>query len=259
MKKLLIMLGMLIGSVAHAATGQFAGLNLEQGNSLQLQLCSLKPGKSMADYAKVVDAYFAWSKANNVETTFLRATPMFASPPQGETELGFDFIEMLFSPFDVAGRGWTQWLTTDEGRKLNAQWQAAANCRVSISAAFINVIDPAALSATNDRVMVLNWCTRREGVSVDQLVAKHQQIASGWTPEAPLKAWATVYPSLGSRNTPGEFAHLLMFTDANGLMAYQNGLANNEGWRNRLDYETSYAECVGDNVYYGQVLHRVGG
>jgi len=253
----LALLTMLSGAASFAATGQYSGLNLAQGNSLQMQLCTLKPGKSMASYAKVVDAYIEWSKDNNVEVFVLRATPMFVSPPENANR-GFDFMEMLLGPYEVSGRGWTQWLTGEDGRKLNAQWQEAADCNVSINTAYIAVIDQAALSARNDRVMVMNWCTRREGVSVDQLVAKHQQIASEWTAESPLKAWAIMYPGLGSRNMPGEFAHILTFADASGLMAWQDSLANAEGWRNRLDYETSYAECIGDNVYYAEVLNRPG-
>jgi hypothetical protein len=41
-------------------------------------------------------------------------------------------------------------------------------------------------------------------------------------------------------------------------MARQNELANNEGWRQRLAYETSYADCTGENVYYAEVLNRPG-
>jgi hypothetical protein len=60
------------------------------------------------------------------------------------------------------------------------------------------------------------------------------------------------------RDAPGEFANILSFEDANGLMAWQNNLANNGGWRMREDYMTSYASCSGDNVYYAEVLNRPG-
>ena len=106
--------------------------------------------------------------------------------------------------------------------------------------------------------MAFNWCTRNEGVSTDQLIEKHRQIASTWNTDSPIKAWTIMYPGLGSRNTPGEFAHLLSFEDASGLMAWQNATANDEGWRRRQDYETSYADCIGENVYYVEVLNRPG-
>ena len=43
-------------------TKRVAGLDLSQGNSLQMQLCSLKPGKKMKDYKANFDAYVDWSK-----------------------------------------------------------------------------------------------------------------------------------------------------------------------------------------------------
>jgi hypothetical protein len=149
-------------------------------------------------------------------------------------------------------------LTGEDGRKINAQWQETADCRVALNAAFIVAIDQDALSERDDRVMTFNWCTRNEGVSTDQLIAKHQSLASTWNTDSPIKAWTIMYPSLGSRNTPGEFAHLLSFEDANGLMAWQNATVNEGGWRIRQDYETAYAACTGDNAYYVEVLNRPG-
>ncbi len=257
MRLFLLIMGTVFGAAAVAATGQYSGMNLEQGNALQMQLCTLKPGKSMANYNRVIDAYIKWSKDNDVEVFLMRGTPVFqsAGPNPGAN---FDFLEMLISPYAVSGNGWTRWLTGEEGQKLNAQWQDTADCRVSMNHAFIQFIDTEALSNTDERMLAFNWCTRNEGVSSDQLFAKHRQLASSWTKESPIKAWTVMYPGLGSRNTPGQFAHLMSFEDANGLMAWQNATANDGGWRVRQDYETAYADCVGDNVYYAEVLHRPG-
>ena len=257
MKIILFALGMLIGSLTFAATEQYSGINLEQGNSLQMNLCALKPGKTMANYNRVMDDYIEWSKENDVEVFVIRATPMFQSP-NPNAGANFEFIDMLIAPYEVSGNSWTKWLTGEDGRKINAQWLETADCRVAVNAAFILAIDQEALSGRDDRVMSFNWCSRNEGVSVDQLLAKHQQLASSWNTDSPVKAWTVMYPSLGSRNTPGEFAHLLSFEDANGLMAWENATVNEGGWRTRLDYETAYASCVGENVYYVEVLNRPG-
>ena len=185
----------------------------------------------------------------------MRAMPLFMSAnPNGAPP--FDFMEMLVSPWEVSGNGWSKWLSTDEGQKLNEQWLDTADCRVSMNSGRIHVIDQEALSATDDRAIAFNWCTRKDGVSVDQLVAKHQQMAAGWTNESPVKAWLTMVPQLGARNTPGGFAHILSFESVQGLFAWQDQMSNNQGWRNRLDYETSYADCTGDNAYVGRVLNR---
>jgi hypothetical protein len=248
---------MLLGSAAFAATEQYSGINLGQGNALQLNLCTLKPGKSMANYDRVVNGYIEWSRENDAEVFVLRLTPVFVSPnPGGGANV--DFIDLQLGPFDVTGNGWTKWLTSESGQKLNAQWQDTADCSVTMSAAFILALDQEALSARDDRVMTFNWCSRNEGVSVDQLLAKHQQLASNWTADSPIKAWTVMYPGLGSRNVPGEFAHLMSFEDVSGLMAWQNARANEGGWRTRQDYQASYAGCIGENVYYAEVINRPG-
>jgi hypothetical protein len=104
--------------------------------------------------------------------------------------------------------------------------------------------------------MTFNWCTRQDGVSWDQLNAKHQALLAGRADDSPAKSWTIMFPGLGVRNTIGEFAHLVSYADVAGLTASQNALANQEGWRQREDYYTSYADCTGENVYQVEVLNR---
>ena len=258
MKSLLMVLGILIGTAALAAdSASYSGINVNQANAMQMQLCTLKSGKSMANYERVVDNYIEWSKENDVEVFFMRATPLFVGGNQDGTPQ-FDFMEILVSPYDVSANGWSKWLGSEEGQKLNAQWQDTADCRVSMNAGMIQVIDQETLAATDERILTFNWCSRNDGVSTDQLIAKHQQMAAGWTTDAPIKAWLTMVPGLGSRNTPGDFAHILSFADMQGLMAWQNNWANNEGWRQTQDYQASYAQCTGHNTYHARVLNRPG-
>lgn len=257
MKLTLYFLGLLASSLALAdAHEQYSGIALNQGNALQMNLCSLKPGKSMANYNRMFNDYVSWSKENDVEVFAMRATPIYG----GATADGpqFEFIDMLISPFGVSGNGWTKWLTSEDGQKLNQQWNDTANCRVAINTAFIQALDQETLSARDDRVMSISWCTRRDGVTWDQMAAQHDRMSSNYTTESPIKAWTIMFPGLGIRNPPGEFAHLVTFADASGLMARQNNLANNEGWRQQAGYQTSYASCTGANVYYAEVLNRPG-
>jgi len=255
MKLIPVILGVLIGSLAQAAEPTYSGINLNQANAMQMQLCTLKPGKTMANYERVVDNYIEWSKENDVEVFVLRATPLFMSAnPNGAPP--FDFMEILASPYAVSADGWSKWLGSEDGQKLNAQWQDTADCRVSMNSGRIQVIDQEALANTDERIMTFNWCTRNEGISVDQLMARHQQMASEWTMDLPIKAWLTLVPGLGNRNAPGEFAHILSFENMQGLFAWQNAMANEQGWRQRQDYETSYASCTGDNAYHAKVLNR---
>ena len=257
MKLILYVLGLLAGSLAIADQHeQYSGIALNKGNAMQLNLCSLKPGKTMANYNRVFDDYVEWSKENDAEVFALRATPIFGGPAADGPQ--FEFIDMLISTFEVSGNSWTKWLTTEDGQKVNQRWIDTADCRVVLNAAFILALDQETLSAQDDRVMTFNWCTRRDGVTWDQMNDRHSEMASNYTTDSPIKAWTIMYPGLGIRNPIGEFAHILSYADANALMARQNNLANNEGWRQRLAYETSYADCTGENVYYAEVLNRPG-
>ena len=148
MKLLLATLGILIGFLAHAAEPTYSGLNLNQANAVQMQLCTLKPGKSMSNYDRVVNGYIDWSKENDVEVFFLRATPLFVSANQNGAPQ-FDFMEILVSPYSVSADGWSKWLGTEDGQKLNEQWLDTADCQVAMNAGFIQVSDQEALSNTD--------------------------------------------------------------------------------------------------------------
>jgi hypothetical protein len=235
-------------------TQSYVGMNLQEGNALQLNLCKLQPRKTMADYERVFNSYIKWAEDNDAEVFALRGTPIFGGA-DANAPIEFEFIDFLVSPYAKSGDAWQKWLTTEQGQKINAQWQETAECRVSVNPTFIRFADREALSG-DTRVMTINWCTVREGVTPDQLAAKHDSLMANRSSDSPLKAWSVMFPGLGVRNAPGDFAHFLSFADMDGLMAYQNDMANNEGWRRRADYERSYAECTGENVFHMQVLHR---
>ena len=233
---------------------QYAGMDLSEGNALQMQICSLQPRKSMADRDRVMNAYLKWSKDNDAEVFLLRLTPMFggADPNSG---IDFTWIDILASSYSASGSAWDKWLNTDDGQKVNEQWVETTDCRVSINPAFNLFLDSEGL-AGDTRIMTFNWCTRKEGVTWDQLNARHSELLAGRADDSPAKSWTIMYPGLGIRNPIGEFAHLVSFADVSGLMASQNALANQEGWRQRAAYYTSYADCTGENVYQAEVLNR---
>lgn len=232
-----------------------AGLDLSQGNSLQMQLCSLQPGKSMKAYEKSFDDYVEWSKEEGVETFALRLTPMFVTQPADQP--GYEWIEFLAAPFEVSGAGWDKWLGTESGQALNDNWQDTADCRVSINPIFTHFADET-ITSKDTRIVTLDWCTRLPGVTYDQLNDKHDNMLANRSPESPVSAWSIMYTGFGMRNAPGEFMHMLSFADNAALNAYMNHRANNEGWRQREAYQTSYASCTGQNVYFAEVLNRPG-
>ena len=176
------------------------------------------------------------------------------SPSNGPS---FEWIEFLASPFAISGDAWDKWLTTEEGQTLNANWQSIADCRVTINPIATLYYDET-ITEQDTRIISMNWCSRLPGVSYDEVQARHQNILANRTPDSPVAAWSIVYNGLGMRNAPGEYMHMLSFANNASLQAYMNNYANNEGWRARVAYETSYASCTGQNVYFAEVLHRPG-
>ena len=95
--------------------------------NVQVNVCKLKEGVSLKEYNDVTQDYVKWSKKNNVETFYVRHFPLFSHGTTGNP-LTYDFLEILGSSHETSGEAWDLWLDSKEGQKLNAQWQAAADC-----------------------------------------------------------------------------------------------------------------------------------
>lgn len=228
-------------------------LDLSKGNALQMQLCSLKPGKSMKAYEDMFEDYLKWAVENDQEPWALRLKPVFTSPGPGGS---FEWIEIMASPFEKWGAGWDKWLGTKDGIRLNNQWQDLANCRVAVHQMFNLHIDRDRIN-NDSRVITMDWCTRYEGVTFGQLSKRHAEAAANMG-NSPVVAWNIVYPGVGARNVPGEFLHMMSYQNHQGLMSSREAFANQGGWQRREDYATSYAKCTGANVYQAEVLHVPG-
>lgn len=230
-------------------------LDLSKGNALQMQLCSLKPGKSMKAYEDMFDDYLTWAVENDQEPWAFRLKPVFKSSGQAAS---FEWIEIMASPFEKWGIGWDKWLGTKDGSRLNEQWQELANCQVAVHQVFNLYIDRERLS-DDSRVITMNWCTRNEGVTFQQLSAQHRRAAASMNMDnSQVVAWNIVYPGLGARNTPGQFLHMMSYANHRDLMLSRDTFANGGGWQRRAAYEASYATCTGSNVYQAEVLHVPG-
>ncbi len=223
--------------------------------STQIQLCNLNPGKTLADYDKIIEKYFKWSEKHDVEVVFVRQTPLFSHADANNP--GYDFVEYLYSDYETSGNGWDKWLGTPDGQKLAVAWQDTAVCHVKMGSLYMQYRDPA-IYTDNDRIVTQNWCTRNAGVSPDQLIAKHQQIAEAYPEGISNIAWGILYPQIGGAHAPGAFAHVNAYPDVAALMARQAWYNNDEGWRAVRDYNVSYASCRGESAFVEQVLHRPG-
>ena len=236
----------------HLFTG---GMDPAAPFNVQVNVCSLNEGKSLAQYNRMNEKYFAWAKANGVETTFVRHTPLF-SHANGNNPLGFDFLDLLGSDYETSGKAWDLWLGSSEGQKLNSEWQELGSCNVKMATVAMQWGDVNALNEDDDRIVTWNWCTRKDGVSTEQVMAKHQAIAKEYSDGIGNIGWFTFVPLIGGANSSGDFAHIVVYPDAQGLMQHQKWYSEG-GWKMRQDYYT-YVDCNGDAAMTETVMHRPG-
>ena len=221
--------------------------------NMQVNVCTLKPKKTMSDYEKVFNAYVDWAKANEVDVYNARQMPLMTHADIQNPDT-YEFLDIMVSSYERQGKGWDLWLTTKEGQKLNAQWQSVADCYVKMASGVL-LHSTEALDTDDERVVTWNWCNAKPGVGIEQLMAKHLQIASTIPAESPLMAWATIVPNVGTARAPGEFAHIVAYADMKAYMSLREYRAKG-GWRDLRDYYASYADCSGEALNTETVIHR---
>ena len=226
--------------------------------NVQVQMCTLNPGKTMAQYDRLIAKYFEWSKKYDVETTFIRSK-RFLTHQGPNDRSNTEFTEFLASDHETSGKAWKLWLTTPDGQKLNNEWASIATCDVKMATVYTRWADIDAMnSSDNDsRLAMWNWCSLKDGVSMQSLMDKHDSLAKNYPEGIGNIAWFGFFPSIGGANAPGTFANVMIFPDTEALMEHKQWIAEG-GWRVRQDYY-NYVDCQGDYVNFEEVMHRPGG
>lgn len=235
----------------HMFTGN---LDPEAPINIQVQICKLNAGKTQAQYDKMVAEYWAWAKKNDVEVTFIRQTP-YLTHANPENPSNYDFVEFLASDYETSGKSWDLWMSTAEGQKLNAKWQSLAKCDVKMASIFTKWAKVEELNNDDNRIVTWNWCSRKEGVTPDQLKMKHDSIAASYPDGLGNIGWFLFFPQIGGKNAPADFAHVVVYPDVAGLMKHQQWFSEG-GWRARQDYYNSYADCTGESANVEVVMNR---
>jgi hypothetical protein len=228
---------------------------LDAPQAIQIQLCNMNEGKTLAQYNKLNSDYFAWTERNNVATTFVRHTPLFTH--SNSSNPGYDYIEYLIGPHEVLAENWDKWMNTKEGQKLNARWQDIATCYTKLGTLYMRWVDQEANAGDDNRIVTMDWCKRKDTVSWDQLTSKHNQFEASYPEGVENIVWAVMFPQVGSADAPGDFAHVNVYPDMQAFMKRHKWLSHDNGWKLRDDYTSSYADCRGDEAFVEDVLYRV--
>tara|TARA_Y100001934_G_C12187803_1_gene694841 strand:+ start:89 stop:859 length:771 start_codon:yes stop_codon:yes gene_type:complete len=219
--------------------------------ALQVNMCELNEGFEEDDLSRLDQRYLAWAEENDVQRTFVRQTPLMF-PRALERPTYFDFH---LGSHELTGQVWKKWLRSEDGRKLNAEWQKIATCRVVMTTLFRRYAEGEP-QAGDQRVVRINWCNKNEGKTWDQLRERHDRAAqSGGPSNGEAVFWGLIVPRVGGQDLPGDFAHVMTFNDMERFMAYQRWFDLEGGSASYGDYNSSYATCLGPSIFVEDVIH----
>lgn len=223
--------------------------------NLQVNVCKLNEGRSIAQYNKAQNAYIKWSKKNDVEVYVARHTPVF-SHDDFMNDRGFDFIEILGGSHKVSGKAWDKWLGTKEGQKLAADWQKNATCYVKWGHSYPVYLNEEEIESSSDRYVSWNWCSINDGISYDDLQGQHDLMVDELKKDSNgIMGWFVMAPQTGAAHAPGDFVHLAVFKNIENFMEYKESFANG-GWRGYREYNETYASCIGEELYSEKILNN---
>jgi len=207
----------------------------------QLTVCTLNPGKTLDDVSEILPSIREVHKEIELNSFYGLMTPLFVSP-----KTTIDFIFADFAPFNQLSAAWDRFLVSESGAKLQSSLGEIANCNRSMLRYYHQYTK---YSDDKSRVLSMNWCSKKEAVSMEDLMAKHRSLAE--SPNKPFLHWGIAVPAWGLRrgDTQGSFAHFIGYADMNAAMAGQSDIATKGGWKDRREYLGSFADCSGENLW----------
>ena len=207
----------------------------------QLSVCKLKPGKTLDDVNEILPSIKDVHEEIGLNAFFGLMTPLFVSPATT-----IDFILADFAPFDQLSVAWDRFLASESGAKLQTSVDEIANCNRSMHRYYHQYTK---YSDDKSRVLSMNWCSKKEDVTAENLMAKHRSLAE--SPNQPFLHWGIAVPAWGLRrgDTQGNFAHFIGYADMNAAIAAQSDIATKGGWKGRREYLDSFADCSGENLW----------
>ena len=225
----------------HHQTSDISAMSDGTIEAAQLTVCTLNSGRTLNDVNELMSSIKEVHSEIELDSFYGLMTPLFVSP-----QTTIDFILADFAPFNQLSAAWDRFLISKSGEKLQSSLGEIADCNRSMHRYYHQYTK---YSDDKSRVLSMNWCSKKENVSMEGLMAKHRSLAE--SPNKHFLHWGIAVPAWGLRkgDTPGSFAHFIGYPDMNAAMTGQSDIATKGGWKNRREYLNSFADCSGENLW----------
>jgi hypothetical protein len=258
MNKSIPLLVLALGAISHAYgdghENSWRGVDLDRQFGMQFEVCALNPGKTMADVEKLDKEASEQFRTNGLELSLMRMTPMFRHGMPGDSKVSY--INVVMGAIPAFGSGWDNWMASKSAQKLMAEAGDVATCNFKFARAINRMAKTDALDETDNRLISMNWCAKRENISWDQLRAKHNAWQAAYEEGSSAMAWNIVLPRLGSGEVDADYMHMVSYANAKQLMANEEWVANEGGGAALGDYYSAYANCNGESIWNATYVHK---
>jgi len=241
---ILFVIALISSAALRADDKQSSALNMMSNGTVeaaQLSTCTLNPGKTLEDVNNLLPMIKNVHDEIGLDAFFGLMTPLFVSP-----STSVDFILADFAPFEKLSSAWDNYLVSKSGSKLQASLDEIATCDRSLHRYYHQYTK---FSNDKSRVLSMNWCSKKESVSTEHLMAKHRSLAD--SSDVRFLHWGIAVPAWGLRqdDIPGDYAHFIGYPDMKEALAGQQDTATKGGWKNREEYLSYFADCSGENLW----------
>ena len=138
----------------------------------QLTLCTLNSGKTLKDVEKLIPSIRAFQNEIKLSSFFGLMTPLFVS-----RQSTIDFILADFAAFDELAAAWDKFLVSPSGAKVQASLDKIATCNRSMHRYYHQYTK---YSDDDRRVLSFNWCSKKESVRMESLMARERVLSGTW-------------------------------------------------------------------------------
>ena len=230
----------------------YRDMDPNQNVGVQFAVCKLNEGYDLKDVYKLGKRTSAEFTRLGINASQVLLTPFFASGLPSEQPV--DYLELTYAPIEEFGSAWDKWSTKEAANIMDTESELA-DCTYKFMQSKPKYFDTEAILRTDRRIVSFQWCSRKAGVSWQQLGNKHDSWLESNKESVAWKVWNILIPRLGGSPQAEEFAHFNVYTSVSGLMENESQLAEN-GFSEHNDYHGSYVDCGDTNVWNGSYTHK---